>query len=558
MAMISPSGRPFRNPSRIMSRSVFRNPALLLAVIAFFTALIVQSGELGSSDTAHRLQAAHSFWTSEPAVFPAEYPEFGIHGRGGKLYGWYGIGQSLLMLPSDMLGAYIERLAVFADYFGTDPTVRDIIVGYTTNTLICVLTCLVCFRFLGLLDFTVNQRFAGALALLLGTTFLHYTQNMMENNYIALLTLSGLTFQYEWLRTGKRWALALGSVALGANLLTRLTTVMDLVAVFMFLLMAAWLSNIRGGELRSRAAQYARFALPVYAVFVLMDRAYQYARFGSFFNTYMQLYGQESRRLDPTLPAAFPFETPFRVGFLGALFTPEKSIFLFDPLLLLAVLMVACAWKRFRPEIKAYFVAFGALLFCYISFYAKFTVWSGDTSWGDRYVATAAQLLALIVVPLLIRHRAEIGKAVWRLGLGIIFVSVAIQLSSVVFWCPLERYQMVTLSPPTFVVWLRFKNIVAFALGKTTAWGLINDAMTEDSWDYLHITTLNFLPFLLRRIGIAPDWVVKVLTAIWLAAVAAWIVLLGIAARLAATTQFDSGGRPSNLSSWVNHFTSVT
>jgi hypothetical protein len=548
MPMIAPRGRH----SRKMSRNIFRNPAFLLAAIAFFTALIVQSGELGSSDTSHRLQATHSFWTSEPAVFPAEYPEFGIHGRDGKLYGWYGIGQSLLMLPSDVLGTYIERLPAFAEYFGTDPTVRDIIVSYTTNILICVLTCLVCFRFLGLLDFTINQSFAGALALLLGTTFLHYTQNMMENNYIALLTLSGLTFQYEWFRTGKRWALALGSVALGANLLTRLTTAMDLVAVCLFLLTAAWLSNIRGRELRSRADLYARYALPIYALFALMDRAYQYVRFGSFLNTYMQLYGQESRSLDPTLPAAFPFETPFRVGFFGALFSPEKSIFLFDPLLVLTVVLAACAWKSFRPEIKAYFLAFGVLLFCYISFYAKFTVWSGDTSWGDRYVATAAQLVALIAVPLLLRHRAEIGKAVWRLGLGIIFVSVAIQLSSVVFWCPLERYQMVTLSPPTFVVWLRFKNIVAFALGKMGAWGLTNDAMTEDSWDYMHITTLNFLPFLLKRIGIAPAWVAKVLTDIWLAAVAAWVALLGTAARLASTRQFDSGECPSNRLSELN------
>ena len=32
----------------------------------------------------------------------------------------------------------------------------------------------------------------GVLALLLATTHLHYTQNMMENNYIFLLTLAGI------------------------------------------------------------------------------------------------------------------------------------------------------------------------------------------------------------------------------------------------------------------------------------------------------------------------------------------------------------------------------
>jgi len=85
----------------------FNNPKFLLALIAGLLAFVVQSGELGSADTMHRLQTAHSFWTSEPAVFPNEYPEFGVHGRGGKLYDWYGIGQPLLLLPSDIIGTYL-------------------------------------------------------------------------------------------------------------------------------------------------------------------------------------------------------------------------------------------------------------------------------------------------------------------------------------------------------------------------------------------------------------------------------------------------------------------
>ena len=534
------------NPGMIVRAGrLLRNPAFLLTAIALLTAVLVQSGELGSSDTTHRLQATHSFWTSEPPVFPDEYPDFGIHGRGGKLYGWYGIGQSFLMLPSDVLGAYLDNLPMFKEYQGTDPTVRDIVVSYSTNILVCMLTCLVCFRLLGLLHFTVNQRIAGVLALLFGTTFLHYTQNMTENNYIALLTVSGLTFQYDWLCSGKRWALVVGSAALGANLLTRLTTGMDLFAVCLLLLSTSWLTNVRGSELRSRAIRYVKIAFPIYGVFLLIDRGYQYVRFGSFFNTYAQLFGQEWKRLDPSLPAAFPFETPFRVGFFGALFTPEKSVFLFDPLLVLAGIMAAFAWKNLRPEIKAYFAAFGALLFAYVSCYAKYTDWSGDTAWGDRYVATAAQFVALMAVPLLLRHRAEVGKVVWRAGLAIMLISVVIQLCSVAFWCPLERYQMETLSPPTFVVGLRLKNIVAFTLGKMSAWGLTNKAMREDAWDYVHITTWNFLPFLLKRVGKAPAWIVEVLTVLWLTVLAALIALLGVASRLAAKRQFDLAGKSS-------------
>jgi hypothetical protein len=508
----------------------FRNPAFLIGLVAFLAAFVVQSGELGSSDTTHRLQATHSFWTSELPVDPQDYPEFGLHGRNGKLYGWYGIGQSLLMLPADVVGTYIERLPAF-DRYDADPSVRDIFVSYSTDILVCVLGALVCFRLLGLFGFGLNQRISGVLALIFCTTFLQYVQNMMENNYILLLTLAGLMFQYEWLLSRDRRALLIGSLALGANLLTRLTTGMDLLAVFLFLALTSWFSGVRGTELRSRLARYMTTALPVYAIFILLDRFYQYWRFGSFFNTYMSVFAREQKMLNPALSGAYPFETPFHVGFLGALFGPEKSIFLFDPLLVLAVVLCAVSWRRFRPEIRAYLIAFSVLLLAYICFYATFTVWSGDFAWGDRYVSTAAQLVAFITVPLLMRHRAALGRIVWTFGVTLIVASVFVQVSSVMFWFPLEIYQMDTLGHPTFVVALRMKNIVAFSFGKMDQWGLVNDSMSYDPWDFAHITAFNFLPFLLARIGKAAGWVVRLVTVVWSVALAALVSLLAFICR---------------------------
>jgi len=509
-----------------MPRAWWKDIRFLLALIAGLTAFVVQSGELGTSDTMHRLQTAHSFWTSEPAVFPDEYPEFGVHGRGGKLYDWYGIGQPLLMLPADVVGTYIERLPVFADYNGNDPSVRNIFVTYTSNILLSVLTALLCFRFLRLMKFTDLESVAGVLALMFCTTHLHYTQNMMENNYIFLLTLAGFSFQYQWLRTGNHRALLIGSAAFGLNLLTRLTTGLDLMAGGLFLLLVAWSQPLRGRALWDRFLTYAKTALPVYAFFLLIDRLYQYHRFGSLFNTYLHYFAVEHRMLDPTLPANYPFETPFHVGFLGALFTPEKSIFLFDPLLLLTILVGAMAWKRFSSETRAYLVATSLLLLSYICFYARYTVWSGDFAWGDRYVSTAAELVALLSVPLLLRHRAHAGKLVWSIGMGLIAVSAVIQLASLAFWLPLEIYQMETFGHPTFVIALRCKNIVAFALGKMDAWGLNTHAMTEDPWDYIHITNWNFLPFVLRRAGVAPAWAVRMCLAFLTAGVVTLIATL--------------------------------
>ena len=86
---------------------------------------------------------------------------------------------------------------------------------------------------------------------------------------------------------------------------------------------------------------------------------------------------------------------------------------------------------------------------------------------------------------------------------------------------------METFGHPTWVVFLRFKNIAAFALHKRAAWGLNTFAMFQDSWDAAHITTWNFLPSLLRHIGQAPLWTVHLLYGVW-AAVALALLLASI------------------------------
>src|SRR6185437_7843951 len=192
-----------------------------------------------------------------------------------------------------------------------------------------------------------------------------------------------------------------------------------------------------------------------------------------------------------------------------------------------AIVLAVWLWKRLRREVKAYVAASFLLLLGYICLYARYTVWSGDFAWGDRYVSTAAEMAAFISVPLLLRFRKELGKFVWTAGLALIAISAVIQIASLAFWLSLEIYQLETLGHPTFVIYLRFKNIIAFALGKMNAWGLNNEAMTQDPWDYVHITTWNFLPFVLRRVGEAPAWVVRTIFVIWSAMLAGFVAVSG-------------------------------
>ena len=505
--------------------SWFWDPLFLLCLTAGLLAFVVQSGELGTADTMHRLQTTHWLWTSQPQVFPNEYPEFGLPGRGGQIFSQYGIGQSLLMLPADLVATWIASWHAFSGY-QDDPAVRSIFVAFTTSILVNVLTAWIAFRFLRQLRFEVRESALGVLAMLFCTTHLHYTQNMQENNYIMLLTLIGFSYQYEWLRGGNLRALLVGSAAVGLNLLTRVTTGLDLIAAGIFLLAVLWFERVRGAELWRRIGQYCKVALPVYAVFVALERVYNFYRFESWTGTYLPLFARVMREQDPTLPANFPWSTPLYQGVLGALFHPEKSIFLFDPLLVLTLLLLVLLWKHLSGEVRAYAVTSLLLLAGYMCFYGRYTYWAGDFAWGDRYISTAVQMVTLISVPMLLRNRTNLSVWVWPVSMVLIAVSFVIQVASLMFWLPLEYYQMETFGHPTFVIGLRFKNIVAFALGKMQAWGMNTEAMGQDPWDYVHITTWNFLPFLLRRVGAAPRWVVDNAFAIWFAGIAALTAVL--------------------------------
>ena len=169
-----------------------------------------------------------------------------------------------------------------------------------------------------------------------------------------------------------------------------------------------WFEGVRGRELWARAIAYCKVAVPVYIFFGLVERFYSWYRFGSWTQTYIPIFARESRMQDPSLPANFPWSTPLHEGVLGALFKPEKSIFLFDPLLILALLLFALLWKRMAPEVRAYAVSALVLLVGYICFYARYTYWAGDFAWGDRYVSTAVEMVALLCIPLLLHYQAEL------------------------------------------------------------------------------------------------------------------------------------------------------
>jgi hypothetical protein len=362
---------------------------LLFVLLAAMTAAIVNPGNFGSIDTQRRLQVARWIRLGEPPVRPGDRT-FGLMNRWGARQAWYGIGQSLVLAPFDWMAS--AAVAAVARRFGLDAVKREqlveLLIAFLMQSLLTACSLALAHQVLALLGFGPRAAMAGALALLFATTYLFYVQTAQENNLLLTMSLAAL---YGILRYGEngraRWA-ALAGGACGLAILTRLPSLLE-AAVFFGLAVS----------LGCRPIQFLKGYGPPVMAALAIDRWYQWHRFGNVTHTYARELGEQLRRAGD--PASFPFSYPFWKGFFGTLFSPDKSIFLFDPLLLVLIAAAAWNWRKLERPVRMALVWLTALMLLYASFYARYFDFGGDVTWAHRFVATQVELLALFAVPLL-------------------------------------------------------------------------------------------------------------------------------------------------------------
>ncbi len=457
-----------------------RSPVIYLILIATLTTLLICTGSLNSIDTSRRLQVTHSLWRNVPQISNEDLSSndkaLGVTGRDGKKYVTWGIGQSLVMLPADIISYKLTDGIKINEK--TLDKIRAGLVTYLTFIPINVLSIIISFLFLQHLGFNKGQSLCGAMGLLFGTMFLAYAQSHQENSLMFLLTLSGYLLNLVWITSNSAFFLFLGACALGFNILVRVTAFIDIFSVSLFtgsiLILQTKARNWDLAFLRNRLWKYLLLCIPPYLFFLGLDRLYHWMRFNSWTGTYTSIWGEQMKSLYPNLPESYPFSTPFQTGFLGALFSPERSIFLFNPLLVVTLILSVRYWKRLSYTVRALLLSASFLLFAYISAYAKWFLWAGASSWGPRYTTVPVQLLCLLSIPLLIQLYSSISGKIEKIFYNIlVLLSVLIQISSVILDHNLELTQQQSiLQQPVFIIGQRFINLMAIFTGNFDNWGL--------------------------------------------------------------------------------------
>jgi hypothetical protein len=151
-------------------------------------------------------------------------------------------------------------------------------------------------------------------------------------------------------------------------------------------------------------------ALPPLAIAAATTLGYNLLRFGD---------ALEFGYREPADPG---FTTPFFEGAGGLLFSPEKSIFLFAPAIMLVPFALASLWRRDRAT-----VGFALALFVAVfGLAATWWSWEGGWSWGPRLVIPSVAVVLALIAPWIGNNagRLRLGASLFAVGFALSFSAI--------------------------------------------------------------------------------------------------------------------------------------
>ena len=325
----------------------------------------------------------------------------------GPQYSKYGLGMSVLAIPFYLFGKLLSFLLGIEASLATQFTVSMI------NAMLTALSCLMVFRIATeRFEFTLRIGLFLALGFGLSTIAWYYSEDFMSEPATTFFLLSAV----YWV-TGKDratrdllWAGTFLALAVSCRL-----AALVVIPGFIFYQWMVWAES-EEKDIKQLVMDLLRPAIPVVAVLMLI-MIYNYLRFGGPLETgYEKISGR------------------FLLGFFGILFSPGKSLFLFNPLTLFGCL--AC--MLFLREQRKTALLFGWLVVSHLVLFSFWHSWQGGMSWGPRLMLVVLPYLILPIGFLLREHKQAVKIPV----LLALVAGILIQLPSVTVNATRYYYEM--------------------------------------------------------------------------------------------------------------------
>ena len=332
-----------------------------------------------------------------------------IESASGPQFSKYGLGMSVLAIPFYIFGKVLSLLLGIEASLATQFTVSMI------NALLTALSCLVIFQFA-----TNRFNFSPRTALLLASGFglstiaWYYSEGFMSEPATTLLLLSAVYFvTSKEPATRKRdllWAGTFLALAVSCRL-----GVLVVIPGFIIYQWMVWTES-EEKNVSELVAGLIRPAVPVIVVLIII-MAYNYIRFA-----------------DPLETGYEKFAGQFVVGLFGLLFSPGKSLFLFNPLTLLGCLSFALFFREQRKTA----LLFGWLIISHLILFSFWGSWQGGMGWGPRLMLVVVPYLILPIGFLLREYKQVVKTPV----IVLLVAGILIQLPSVTVNIARYYYEM--------------------------------------------------------------------------------------------------------------------
>jgi hypothetical protein len=352
-----------------------RQLAVRLGVAVALFLLLVGQAQVTVLDGSSMLAVARSLVHDGTLAVP---PQLGVAGHDGQYYSKYGL---LLPLLATVPVALVQPLGAITG----DVALLEAAAAASLMPLVCGALAAALFALGRRLGAPRRASALVAAGTVLGTYVLPYGRDFFTEPLVAL----GLVVMVE--RALARRELQAGT-ALALAVLARPQS-----AAFAPLLLAVL-------ALRPGGARAAARALPPLGVAAAVTVAYNLVRFAD---------PLEFGYRPPVDPG---FTTPLLEGSAGLLLSPEKSVLLFAPAIVLVPLAVVALWRR-RPAAVALVLGLFAVTWALA---ATWHSWQGGWSWGPRLVIPGVVVALALVGPWIGARRGRLRLAALLFAAGFV------------------------------------------------------------------------------------------------------------------------------------------
>jgi len=414
------------SPETIIStKSASSRKAILLLFVAVVTLSFFTSHGALSFDPATRLKVTQSIvdygdlqyrLTPEEVEALQGQPGNRLKGADGNYYTrWFSLGQSLIFAGP----YYVVRhlLGIESD------TLIRIMISLSVFPLTLGLTAWICFLLLREFGFSNRQCFLVSVLLIFSTGLWQLAREGQDGSHVAFLfTLAAYSLR-RYQKEASIGFLALSALAIGSAFLTRTDIAPTVICYLIFVIYLIEQHHRRdptGKTLWHRCLPYVliiSLTLPA----LLIEFAYNFKRFGSPVASYSREYSLEI----------------LITGLKGLLFSPGKSLFLYNPIILLAIPGLVSLWRQHRTW--AMYIIFG-FTGCLL-LHASIINFHGNICWGPRYLCRYFPLLFVPIAFFL--FRVPQWSLIRRSTIIVIAaLSIGVQIAAVSLHCNRELSEM--------------------------------------------------------------------------------------------------------------------